>query len=162
MSRLHRVSRPPLSLRPPSVESLEGRMLLSVAPATLVKDINTTGGTFSSYPGDFAYLGGAGGRTVFFATEPEHGRELWVTDGTEAGTQRVAPHSFGSIAEPVPYNGALYYLVFSSFGSTELWKTDGTPAGTALIRKISNNNQPRSSAATVMDGVLYFLAPTSA
>src|SRR5205814_8843977 len=89
------------------------------------------------------------GKTYFAVDSSFDPGGLWVTDGTAAGTQRVAPHSFGSIAEPVPYNGALYYLVFSSFGSTELWKTDGTPAGTALVRKISNNNQPRSSAATV-------------
>ena len=54
----------------------------------LVKDIATGvgGGGFpnGSYPGDFVVL--ANGRAVFAAEDATHGRELWTTDGTSAGT----------------------------------------------------------------------------
>ena len=52
----------------------------------------------------------------------------------------------------VPYNGALYYVVFSSLGSTELWKTDGTPAGTAMIRTLPGDRSLQRTTAAVMDG----------
>ena len=54
------------------------------AQVTLVKDINP--GTSSSGPkGMYVF----GDKIYFSAYDPVHGREVWATDGTEAGTQLI-------------------------------------------------------------------------
>src|SRR5262245_16262924 len=60
--------RRPVSRRLLSVEALEGRTLLSAGPE-LLKDIN--------------------GLVFFAAADGIHGRELWKSDGTAAGTSLV-------------------------------------------------------------------------
>ena len=51
--------------------------------ATLVRDIKPIGGS------DPWTLVKAGERVFFCANDGEHGRELWVSDGTAAGTRLV-------------------------------------------------------------------------
>jgi len=54
------------------------------APAVLVKDINTS--PFSSNPHGYFTIGST---TFFMASDSLHGKELWKTDGTAAGTMLV-------------------------------------------------------------------------
>ncbi len=65
-----------------------------------------------------------GSRVLYLGRGP-NGSELWSTDGTAAGTARLASNVDG----PVGVGGAAYFLVFDS-QSQVLWKSDGTPAGT--------------------------------
>lgn len=107
------------------------------------------------------------GRAVFAADDGVHGNELWITDGTEAGTVLLA--------DVVPGPDGSWPRRLTSFGSTvvfaaedpkhglELWRTDGTPAGTALLRDLVVG--PGSSVPedlSVQDGLLYFSAWTPA
>jgi ELWxxDGT repeat protein len=65
--------------------------------ASLLKDIQPTGGPAGSYP-DF--LGSVDGVTFFAASSPTIGRELWRTDGTPEGTRLASdtcPGSCGAI-----------------------------------------------------------------
>jgi ELWxxDGT repeat protein len=95
---------------------------------SLVRDINS--GTNSSDPSSFARLGSL---LVFSADTVEHGREPWVSDGTEAGTKMlldIAPG--GEDSSPdffAPVDGALLFVT----RYLQLWRTDGTPEGTAMI-----------------------------
>ena len=63
--------------------------------------------------------------------------ELWVTDGTPAGTKRFAdlrPGPYGS--EPTSFHGVGNRLVFAAdieHVKRRLWSTDGTTAGTAVL-----------------------------
>jgi ELWxxDGT repeat protein len=82
--------------------------------------------------------------------------ELWSTDGTPAGTRRIAGHfaGFGFL------NGLVYYG--SSFGNptqghlgSELWATDGTAANTrriASLRRFEPGSAP--SFQPFQDGAL--------
>src|SRR5688572_7738104 len=73
----------PMRSPPPSVESLEDRVLLS---AGLFLDINqTTASAFPSPPADTrgAVLGGA---LYFAASDGGDGMALWKSDGTARGT----------------------------------------------------------------------------
>ena len=78
-----------------------------------------------------------GGFTLFVASTPELGNELWRTDGTAAGTQLVRdiqPGPEGS--DPggfVHALGAVYFHAYTTAHGVELWRTDGTPAGTQRV-----------------------------
>lgn len=78
-----------------------------------------------------------GNRVLFLATDDEHGKELWTSDGTAAGTQvlrefRPGPEgvSFMSIAL---FQGRAVFSAEDPEHGLEMWATDGTPAGTSLF-----------------------------
>ncbi len=105
------------------------------AQVTLVKDINP--GTSSSGPkGMYVF----GDKIYFSAYDPVHGREVWATDGTEAGTQLIKDIRPGaSNSDPIGFfglNNRVYFFAFESTHGYELWSTDGTTAGTQLVKDI--------------------------
>lgn len=63
-------------------------------------------------------------------------REYWGTDGTAAGTVRLAANAVPFFrSEPsVPMGGQLYFANSDAATGEELWATDGTLAGTRRIR----------------------------
>ena len=86
------------------------------------------------------------GRKVFFKADDVDGTmggELWVTDGTEAGTQFVMDINTEEIASGTAdsaldsftnfYNEKLFFKAFSIESSNEPWASDGTPEGTYQI-----------------------------
>lgn len=111
------------------------------AGTTLVADIWSGGG--SSDPQSLECLNG---RVYFSAIDgdsaPAHGRELWCSDGTAAGTVLV------SDIEPGPASGApkhlkrniagtqVYFNAFQAATGRELWVTGGTAATTGLLLDI--------------------------
>ena len=108
----------------------------TAAGTVLVKDINpgsdTYGDEYASYP---FYMGSIGDMLYFSGKNATTGRELWQSDGTEAGTVLVA--------DVVSGTGGLYpsalesvngILVFSGDEGTggELWVLD--PEGVSSVR----------------------------
>ena len=65
---------------------------------------------------------------------------LWKTDGSDAGTVRVAdigPGSVGSFLTGLTnVGGTLYFRAFDGTSGDELWKSDGTEAGTVRVADI--------------------------
>ncbi|MFP5287514.1 MAG: ELWxxDGT repeat protein, partial [Thermoanaerobaculia bacterium] len=125
----------------------------SDADTTLVKSI---------HPGLVGDLTAAGSR-LFFAAQQDGGRELWTSDGTEAGTQRVADIAPGPASSlPQDLTAHLGTVFFSADdGSTgrELWKSDGTAAGTVRVRDIlpgPGSSDPRG--ITSAGGLVFFIA----
>src|SRR5262245_22694382 len=107
-------------------------------PARLVKDINTTPTLSSgSAPDSFVDFGGL---AFFSAFTLETGRELWKSDGTEAGTvfvKDIHPGPLSSdLGEFTVVNGTLFFFADDGVHGYELWKSDGTPAGTVLVKDI--------------------------
>lgn len=149
------------------LEQLEDRRLLAVP--VLVKDIETLPG-YSNPSGFVDRLGVA----YFAADDGLHGRELWRSDGTAAGTfllRDIHPGGIGSYpGNLTDLNGTLYFTADDSvdLGGTlgrELWKSDGTPAGTVLVKDIfpgmMNQFEPNGShpsELTVVGTTLYFTA----
>jgi len=96
----------------------------------LVKDIN---------PGSPAGIGSfwagfsAIGNTIYFtADDGSSGSELWKSDGTTAGTVRVADITPGPAGSSINELTAVGTTLFFVRG-IELWKTDGTAAGTSQV-----------------------------
>lgn len=83
-----------------------------------------------TYPHDFYPVGDL---TVFVAETPNRGHELFVTDGTEAGTSFLAdinPGPDGSFpGNFTTLNGEVFFIAMTGF-SERIWSTDGTQAGT--------------------------------
>jgi ELWxxDGT repeat protein len=105
------------------------------------------------------------GRRLFIGKDPAHGIELWITDGTGAGTRRLADVCPGACDglhfdrfTPVVLGssrGKSWFLAYPDDESKgELWVTDGTAAGT---RRIAAYIAPAYTAPVgFLDGRAYF------
>src|SRR5262249_10317999 len=102
-----------------------------------------------------------GGKLYFAANDGTHGTELWVSDGTSAGTHLVDDTSPSSIGGSIYDGGGLLYhptnvdpynfapmaatssKVFflsdgaNTSGTMELWVSNGDAAGTHLVKRIN-------------------------
>jgi ELWxxDGT repeat protein len=108
----------------------------------------------------------SGGKLFFSAWDPVHGRELWCTDGSPAGTYMVKDIYAGLDNGLVDYfeltsydmNGVIYFRGNDGINGTELWRSDGTTVGTYLVKDLyvgSTNNSAIGSYA-VVNNILYF------
>ena len=95
---------------------------------------------------------------------PYTASQLWVSDGTTDGTQRVTdinPGFYGGIDPKYlkVFDGHLFFGANDGTGGTGLWESDGTTAGTFLLDDI-NPQTPYSfpEALTVVGNRLFFTA----
>lgn len=97
----------------------------------------------------------ARGLVGFRITTPWAGPEVWVTDGTRAGTRllhRVVaprhPHAKALLA----FKSLLYFVADDGTTGPALWRSDGTPAGTRLwvdlVPRSRNHPAPELLAAS--------------
>ena len=105
-----------------------------------------------------------GGTLFFTATDDEHGRELWKSDGTAAGTVMVkdinpgydnsAPRGLTNV------NGMLFFFSGSETNTTELWKSDGTEIGTVRVATLNANewspHLENAGSVAVVGNTIYF------
>lgn len=110
------------------------------------------------------------GLMVFGAFHPTRGRELWVTDGTAAGTSFLADTRPGSQSgvfqtfDAVEFQGELVFAGWYSGGTKTLWRTDGTTVGTVRLDTAGATPSVESSdpvAFIELGGNLYYLARQS-
>lgn len=93
------------------------------------------------------------------------GRELWKSDGTDAGTSMVADirpgtgHSMDSLASAATAGGFIYFAATDGTNGTELWRSDGTAGGTEMIKDINNGSGSSApNAFTAVGNTIYFTA----
>jgi ELWxxDGT repeat protein len=131
------------------------------AGTRLVKDIQTgTGSGLAFSEGSLVEFGGG---LYFVAGDGKHGRELWRTDGTRAGTRMVRDIGPGwSVAwwdTPVVAGDHLYFTAEREDEGLELWRTDGTRTGTRLVRDIwPGPKASKPQDLTAVGDRLYFTA----
>ncbi|HEV7669824.1 MAG TPA: ELWxxDGT repeat protein [Thermoanaerobaculia bacterium] len=110
-----------------------------------------------------ALFGVLGSRLFFAANDGTAGSELWASDGTAAGTTRVADIDAGADgSQPLDFarlGTKLFFRARDAAHGGELWTTDGTAAGTALVADI----RPGPDFATPFElvpfgGAVYFHA----
>jgi ELWxxDGT repeat protein len=93
-------------------------------------------------PINFAKIQTPGGeRVVFSANDGTNGTELWITDGTNAGTTLLKDINAGSGASSpqnlIAFGSRVVFTAIDVANGRELWITDGTNAGTTLVRDIT-------------------------
>ncbi|WP_312768260.1 ELWxxDGT repeat protein [Epilithonimonas sp.] len=108
----------------------------------IVKDINTFSATAGSSPSNFVEYNG---KVYFSASDgATSGTELWVTDGTEQGTQMLkdlTPGSGSSFPEKmVVFKNKLYFLMSGTTGDKQIWETDGTESGTKMVSTLATGS----------------------
>ncbi len=121
---------------------------------TLLKDIYT--GVEGSSPTRFFNYGD---KVLFRAESAAEGTELWITDGTPAGTMMLAdinadPSVSKGSSNPdnfIEYKGKVYFKAKGATVGDELYVTDGTPAGTMLVKDI----QPGDKSSSPLDFIVY-------
>ncbi len=126
-------------------------------------------GTLGSAPrGLFAAATAVGDRILFSAQTTATGRELWISDGTGAGTRLLAD-LFPGIRSSNPTSlfqiapGRVIFVADDGLTGAELWETDGTEAGTRQIADINPGTEPSSPGYfSIVGGRLWFSAFTRA
>ena len=119
-------------------------------------------GALGSFPRNFTTVGD---RAFFTAANGASNgtivNELWVTDGTAAGTRLVKDIDPGALgSSPDFFGDAGGNLVFDADDGTrgaELWRTDGTSGGTQIIRDINRvgGSDPNSFLALAKGTVIF-------
>ena len=102
-------------------------------------------------------------RLLYVSTSPTTGRELWITDGSKAGTQLlkdIVPGPDGSDPEhfvALP-SGKLLFNATTKGEGKELWITDGTNAGTRQVLAIYPGETSGAELRThaILGGSVYF------
>jgi MYXO-CTERM domain-containing protein len=128
---------------------------LPCASARLVKDINPGGA--GSNPNALVDVGG----TLYFtASDGSTGPQLWKSNGTLAGTERVAVGLWppnASLEYLTAVGGRLYFM--ASYNDVrELWKSDGTSTQRLVTLPNMQKVEPEMS---VLNGDLFFLGETA-
>ena len=106
-----------------------------------------------------------GDRVLFAADDGIHGEELWVSDGTEAGTFLLGDLMPGPLPssprELTPAEDRLFFVAEHPALGRELWVTDGTPAGTVPAADLVPGGGSSCPGDLVwLDGRLVFSAWT--
>ncbi len=123
---------------------------------SMVKDLNPVG---NSYP---YYLTAYNNRIFFEGFDVAHGRELWVSDGTAAGThlfKELRPGTaYSSIADLCLFKGKLFFTADDGGSGREIWQSDGTEAGTTLFMDLVAGADGSIANALFANGNQMFFA----
>jgi ELWxxDGT repeat protein len=119
----------------------------------------------SYFPGNPTHVAWDGSRWWFQSTTTSFGTELWVTDGTPGGTERVED-ALGNPARPyyeiVVAGGVVFFRNIGAFADGyELWRTDGTGVGTYRVKDLDPSGADWISGLTAFGSRVFFRASRS-
>jgi ELWxxDGT repeat protein len=114
----------------------------------------------SSFPEELTV---AGDTLYFSADDLVHGRELWASDGTAAGTRLVVdlfPGSSSGPRELADFGGSVAFVASSGLTTEEIYRSDGAAAGTHLLASFFIGNDfllDRPCCLRAAEAQLYFV-----
>ena len=115
---------------------------------------------YQAYPNAYAEPAVAGGKVYLAADDGVHGNELWVSDGTAAGTAIVADVAPGASSDPSAFFAFGSDLLFGAQGpdfERTLWRTNGTPAGTVALGDAAHGTEKLNPFGYgSLGGLVYF------
>lgn len=124
-----------------------------------IKKINIIGGTDTEWINYNNFL--------FFNGLDEYlGEELFVTDGTVAGTHIVKDISLGSSGSSpeklTVVNNKIIFYAYDNVNGSELWVSDGTESGTTILKDIYPGIKPSQNYDYIytIGNKAYFIAKT--
>ena len=139
---------------------------IAAQAGTPVRLTDVTGpGTLPSNSNAFV---ASGGFVYFRAEDPDHGSEIWRSDGMPEGTVRLTdalpgpkpPQGEPSELSPIAAVGdTVFFRGWDAAHGWELWRTDNSPTGARLVRDVvpgPMDGYPRLLAAT--PGRVFFVA----
>jgi ELWxxDGT repeat protein len=122
------------------------------AGTTMIKGSGFPNDTYNAAYGEAAAL--PGGPLFFVLRDVDAGAELWKSDGTPAGTVRIADLLPGAAdSNPhrlTPAGDRLYFVANDGVHGDEPWVTDGTAAGTHMVADLlpgADSSHPDAFAA---------------
>lgn len=129
----------------------------------MVKDI-ATGTAHGAFADQYYKVFPFNNKALFVAETPAEGKELWISDGTTAGTTLVKdinPGSAGSITGFTQFtelNGKVYFRAKTAASGYELWVTDGTDAGTTMVVELNTSTADgaRDDFQLAFNNQIYF------
>lgn len=134
----------------------------TTAGTKAIKQIKPGAGQFDlAFYSNFAVT--KGGKAYFIADNGTTGAELWITDGTEAGTKLVKDIESGS-SSPFDANyqnssvhiwGEKALFLITSGTAKGLWISDGTETGTVRILEDIGHVNYSAQASVERNGKLY-------
>jgi ELWxxDGT repeat protein len=133
----------------------------AITPPTItVLDINPEGDSYALDDDDTEAVA-VGDLLLFAADDDTHGRDLYKSDGTVAGTvlvKDINPSFNAGVEYMVAMGNTAYFRADNGTDGDELWKSDGTEAGTVMVKDInpSGNSFPRD--LFVVGSTIYFEA----
>jgi ELWxxDGT repeat protein len=133
--------------------------------ARLVADLASGPIARGSGQGPFVSLGAAAGhRFVFAADDGRHGRELWVSDGTEEGTRLVLDVCPGRCAsgprDITRVGDRAYFFADDGAWPHALYVTDGTAQGTRRVHELADAVSWPTRTAVAMGDLFVFSLST--
>jgi len=136
----------------------------TIQAAPLVRDFNTQPVPLGGYV--FPWSASLAAGNLFVADDNVHGEELWISDGTPAGTHLLRDVNAGKASSEIRgftvVNGVAYFYADDGVNGRELWRSDGSYAGTHIVANIGPGAQDKGgveyASITTAGGVLYFTA----
>jgi ELWxxDGT repeat protein len=128
----------------------------------LVRDINPSNS--ASSPAGFVWVQNPLRDSLFFsANDGVHGHELWMSDGTPAGTALVKDiwpgpdHAYPGFL--VSIGSVAFFSADDGRHGYELWRSDGTEEGTQLVKDINPGKSHSYPGFLIeLNGTLFFRA----
>ncbi len=129
----------------------------------------TISNPFDDYT-NYKTVASIGNKYLYTGTgDEDKGKELWISDGTKAGTKMVKDISPGAPSTNfnsfIVMNNVAYFIAETKEKGSELWRSDGTEAGTKIVKDIDPTGSALSLAfgkLFVFNNKLYFSAYTDA
>lgn len=151
----------------PASRPAEGRELWRTdgtpGGTTLVADIET--GPASSFDTSIFSTNeifSNGSFLLFAANTTGSGNELWISNGTGAGTVMLKDintgHSGADSSNPrqfYPFNNMVLFAATDATHGEEIWRTDGTAAGTFMLRDINTGTDSSTYGKVTVDGFTF-------
>lgn len=102
----------------------------------------------------------ANGRLFFDGWDADAGFDLWVTDGTPAGTRRVRRPGSGSCSPDglVAAGNRVFFSGDDGEHGRELWESDGTPGGTRMVSDLNPGGFSSNPTSLVVSGNYLFFS----